>query len=352
MGFGQDTRPNTGSAEKPFDTTLGSSDMQLLLDQTVAGQQLSSASAAALLRDGDALLTLGRAASKLSTTLSPEKQATFAIGCPVSMTGSRTPQQVTELTDTIDAAVAADCTEITFVSEKFSEVKLEALISVLSRAKQHAPQLHYGLQVPGDATMVLGQSIQKIFFKLSGSGLSFVVVENLTDLTVSSWLRAVDFFLGIGVEATPTVMLGVHQTPSQRIAQFSRIRDWQEVQNSTDASIQRRQSCLLIAGPGATGQALSPFDYLQTLSILRLFLPSTTQIITAWNHVGREVAQLSLSFGASDLGVIQPAGLNDGSIRSNMPRLSRGEMVRLIRTAGWIPAQRDSSYQVLETFLS
>ena len=78
----------------------------------------------------------------------------------------------------------------------------------------------------------------------------------------------------------------------------------------------------------------------------RLFFDNVAHLQASWLTTGKDVGQLSLHMGVDDLGsimleenVISSAGARH---RSNLH-----ELIWLIRTAGRIPAQRDTLYRHL-----
>ncbi len=346
---------------------------QQWLDRTVAGERLSAAAAAALLTDGAALLALGRAAAAVRRSRVPTQQVTFALGHTLAATA---PGSEADLTATLAAAVAAGCSEVTFRA-----APLATLTRIVAAAKSHTPRLRYGLAV-NDAEWAAGVvSTKEALAALRDAGLSFLVQDNGSQpqhaVPKPAWLDMVAVAQHLGLDAAPTIVVHAHETVAERVAQLVQVRDWQDgipPQRGTDdarranseqppcasgaSTAPPHRSCVVTAAPGAKGRTASPFDYLQTLAVLRLFLDTTTHVSAAWDHLGAEVAQLSLSFGADDLGTVQPPALtahtsgsgSTGAAGQWLPRLSRDELVRLIRAAGWIPAQRDTSYGLLETF--
>ena len=331
---------------------------QELLDRTVAGTRLSAAAAAALLADGDALLALGRAAAAVRQSRLPTQQVTFALGHTLAAT---TPGSEADLTAALAAAVAAGCCEVTFRA-----ASLTTLTPVVAAAHAHTPHLRYGLAVDGAAWAAGGVSMEEALSALRDAGLSFLVRDSGSQPAVGAqlaaprpgWLDVVAVAHHLGLDAAPAIVVGADETVAERMAQLVQVRDWLDRSPPQRGAAAARRSCVVTAAPGAGGRAVSPFDYLQTLAVLRLFLDTTTHISAAWGHVGTEVAQLSLSFGADDLGTVQPPALteytsgtgNVGLAGQWLPRLSRDELVRLIRAAGWTPAQRDTTYRLLETF--
>ncbi len=327
---------------------------QEVLDRTVAGERLSAAAAAALLADGEALLALGRAAAAVRRSRVPTQQVTFALGHILAAT---TPESETDLTAALAAAVAAGCSEVTFRT-----APLAVVTRAVAAAKAHTPQLRYGVAVDAAAWAAGGVTMEEALSALRDAGLSFVVRDNGSPphhaAPKPDWLDVVAATHDLGLDAAPTIVVRAQETDAERIAQLVEVRDWLDGRRPRRGAAPAHRSCVITAAPGAEDRAVSPFDYLRTLAVLRLCLDTTTHVSAAWGHVGAEVAQLSLSLGADDLGTVQPPALTTPTSGAGstdaagqwLPRLSRDELVRLIRAAGWTPAQRDTDYDLLETF--
>jgi len=73
-------------------------------------------------------------------------------------------------------------------------------------------------------------------------------------------------------------------------------------------------------------------EYMKTVALSRLLLDNIPHIQGTWTLFGLKLGQLSLRFGANDLGVV------DGNV-------SEEELRRVIRDAGFVPKQRDALFR-------
>jgi cyclic dehypoxanthinyl futalosine synthase len=87
-------------------------------------------------------------------------------------------------------------------------------------------------------------------------------------------------------------------------------------------------------------------EYLRFVAVSRLFFDNIAHLQASWLTTGKDVGQLALHLGVDDLGsimleenVISSAGARH---RSNLH-----ELIWMIRTAGRVPAQRDTLYRHL-----
>ena len=104
--------------------------------------------------------------------------------------------------------------------------------------------------------------------------------------------------------------------------------------------------------PGGTelgGETASGVEYLKVLALSRIVLDNVPNIQASWVTQGAMMAQVALFFGANDLGgtmleenVVAAAGCSF--------RMSQAEVVELARGAGFIPAKRNTRYEILEEY--
>ena len=88
-------------------------------------------------------------------------------------------------------------------------------------------------------------------------------------------------------------------------------------------------------------------EYLRMLAIARLYLDNIPSLQSSWVTMGPKVGQLALFFGANDMGSVMMEE-NVVSAAGTTYKLNEREICRLIRDAGYVPAQRDQYYNVLK----
>ena len=89
-------------------------------------------------------------------------------------------------------------------------------------------------------------------------------------------------------------------------------------------------------------------EYLRTQAVSRLMLDNIYSIGSSWVTMGPHVGQTALFFGASDMGSVMMEE-NVVSSAGTTYCLDEAVLCRLIRDAGFLPAQRDSHYNVIRT---
>lgn len=144
------------------------------------------------------------------------------------------------------------------------------------------------------------------------------------------WLEIMETAHRLGVESTSTMLMGTGETNAERIEHLRMIREVQDRTGGFRAFIPYTYQPQNNHLKGSTQATV--FEYLRMIAIARLFLDNIAHIQGSWLTTGKEAYQLSLHYGADDLGsvmleenVVSAAGAKH---RSNLT-----ELIHLIRTA-------------------
>jgi aminodeoxyfutalosine synthase len=102
---------------------------------------------------------------------------------------------------------------------------------------------------------------------------------------------------------------------------------------------------------GRRGTSTTGFDDLRNLAVGRLFLDNFRHVKSHWIMVTPFLSQISLSFGVNDLeGTVVREKIYHAVGASTPQRMTLDDLVKLIRNAKKVPAERDSFYNVLRVF--
>ena len=202
-----------------------------------------------------------------------------------------------------------------------------------------------------------GLSILEILKRLQAAGLDSlpgggaeILVDSIRKkispkkIMTDDWLNVMRAAHSIGMKSTATMVIGFGETLEQRLEHMEKIRNLQDETGGFRAFITwTYQPKNTILG----GEKVSSQDYMKTLSMTRIFLDNIDHIQGSWVTQGERIGQLTLTFGADDLGSIM---LEENVVRAagTSFEMSTQKMVDLIRSAGKIPAQRNTSYEVLK----
>ena len=158
------------------------------------------------------------------------------------------------------------------------------------------------------------------------------------------WLKVMETAHGLGMRSSATMMFGSVDTWEDIVEHLSRVRDLQDRTGGFTAFIPWS-----FQPPNTKLQHLSPrtgIDYLRVLAVARVFMDNIQHVQASWVTQGIKTGQVALFFGADDLGstmieenVVAAAGATY--------RTSVDEMIRVIKDAGFTPAQRTTLYKIL-----
>ena len=148
----------------------------------------------------------------------------------------------------------------------------------------------------------------------------------------------------LGLRTTATMMFGHEESPAHRLDHLFAVREVQDRTQGFTAFIPWTFQ------PAHTRIQVDPLPapaYLRLLAVSRLVLDNIVNIQASWVTMGPHVAQLALFYGANDFGslmieenVVAAAGVSF--------QMSRADIHKVIRAAGFTPIQRTMDYRPVE----
>jgi cyclic dehypoxanthinyl futalosine synthase len=351
---------------------------QQLLHAVVAGHRMSEDDFLNLYREGD-LLEIAGAANQVRDRRFPHNIVSFVIDRNINYTNIcscackfcafyRQPEAedayvIDRLTlyAKVEEALELGATQvmiqgglnetlgIAFYEDMFRSIKTKYKITIHSLT---APEIVF-------IARQSGLSLRETLVRLQTAGLDSLPgggAEVLHDevrsqispnkIKTAQWLEVMRTAHNIGMPSTATMMMGSVDRLEHRLHHLQQIRKLQDETGGFRAFIAWTYQ------PGHNellGRKISSLEYLRFLALARLYLDNIEHIQGSWVTQGKRVGQLTLFFGADDLGsimieenVVRSAGLNY--------KMKKEEMIDLISSAGKIPAQRDTQYNILQIY--
>jgi cyclic dehypoxanthinyl futalosine synthase len=231
------------------------------------------------------------------------------------------------------------------VKERYPTFKLHALsppeVIHLSRLSQ--------LPVPTIVERLIAAGLDSI----PGGGAEILVDRVRTLLhcygkaTSDEWLDVMRHAHRAGLRTTATMMYGTVETDEERVEHMMRLRDLQDETGGFTAFITWSfQPDHTELGADKHITEATGVDYLRTLAISRIVLDNFDNLQASWVTQGGKVGQLSLAYGANDMGSVM--------IEENVVRAAGAsycmdelEIVRNIEDAGFQPKRRSMHYEIL-----
>jgi cyclic dehypoxanthinyl futalosine synthase len=231
------------------------------------------------------------------------------------------------------------------VKDRYPEFKLHALsppeVIHLSRLAQlPVPEIVRRLidagldSIPGGGAEILVDRVRKLLHCYGKS-------------TSDEWLDVMRHAHRAGLRTTATMMYGTVETDAERIEHMMRLRDLQDETGGFTAFITWSfQPDHTELGASHRITEATGVDYLRTLAIARIVLDNFDNLQASWVTQGGKVGQLSLAYGANDMGSVM--------IEENVVRAAGAaycmdelEIVRNIEDAGFTAKRRSMHYEIL-----
>jgi len=242
------------------------------------------------------------------------------------------------------------------------DLKLDWYEAMLRGIKQRFPQVHLHCFSASEIlhfAELNGLSVRDTIARLRDAGLDSIPgggaeilddevrykIARLKCLT-EDWLTVHRTAHQLGMRTTATMMFGCGETLEHRVNHFQRIYELQEETGGFTAFIPWSFQPKNTALGGRGWDEATAVEYLKTLAIARLFLSNFENVQSSWVTQGLKVCQMGLRFGGNDVGsvmleenVVKAAGTSNCTTEE--------ELRRIIRDAGFRPAQRDTLYRTL-----
>jgi aminodeoxyfutalosine synthase len=159
---------------------------------------------------------------------------------------------------------------------------------------------------------------------------------------------------GLGIRSNCTMLYGHVETVEDRMEHLQMLRDLQDETGGFLAYIPlayHPDDNALGERLGRRGTSTTGFDDLRMLAVGRLFLDNFAHVKTHWIMVSQALSQVALSFGVNDMeGTVVREKIYHAVGARTPQGMTLDEILRLIRGAGKVPAERDSFYNILRTF--
>ncbi|MCH9057420.1 MAG: dehypoxanthine futalosine cyclase [Planctomycetes bacterium] len=245
------------------------------------------------------------------------------------------------------------------------EIGLDYYIELVKRAREEIPELHLHMFSAPEINAMAKYSdlsTEEVLRRLWDAGLRTIpgggaealsnrVRKKISPLKIDAdqWMKVTREAHLKGFKTTATMMFGHFEEDEDILEHLERVRTLQDETGNFLAFIpwtfKPKNTFLEKKLPNEIGGD----RYLRVLALSRIYLDNFIHIQGSWFTQGNKIGSLSMHYGASDLGVT----LFDENVLAcagNKYRSSLDELVHMIRSAGFIPAQRNTYYEVINRF--
>ncbi len=351
--------------------------VQAIADKLVAGGRLTRAEAKEFYLEAPTSL-LGRLADRARRLRHPEGVVTYIIDRNVNYTnvcvarckfcafyrpvGSNEGYTLgfDEIFTKIEETIALGGGQLLLQGGHNPDVPLAWYEDLFRQVKTRYPEFRLHALSPPEVihiSRLSGLSTPEVIDRLIAAGLDSVPgggAEILVDrvrqelhcynkATSDEWLRVMGEAHRAGLRTTATMMYGTVETVDERLEHLFRLREQQDETGGFTAFIawSYQPEHTELGGTEATG-----IEYLRTLALSRLVLDNFDNLQASWVTQGGKVGQLSLAYGANDMGSVM---IEENVVRAAGAEycMDEFEVVRNIENAGFVAKRRNMHYEVL-----
>jgi aminodeoxyfutalosine synthase len=255
--------------------------------------------------------------------------------------------------------------EIHMVGGIHPDLPFDYYLDLLRGIKEERPQVHIQAFTCVEIAHLAGlngRSVVETLETLKEAGLGSMPgggaevfsprIRQLTcekKLSGQGWLEVAKIAHGLGLKTNATMLYGHIETMDERLEHLDALRRTQDETNGFLAFIP------LAFHPKNTAMAehrsTTGVDDLKNIAVARLMLDNFPHIKAYWVMLGPKIAQVALRFGADDMdGTVKEEVITHMAGAETEQALGHKTLIRLIREAGRTPVQRDTLYNVRQTF--
>lgn len=258
-------------------------------------------------------------------------------------------------------------TEVHIVGGVLPQYDLDFYVNLFKAIKEHRPDLHIKALTPVEYHYIF--KLAKVSYEdgmkmikdsgvdsIPGGGAEIFHPEIRDQIaggkcSGEQWLRIHEIWHELGMRSNATMLYGHIEKFEHRVDHLEKLRQLQDKTGGFQTFIPlkfRNQDNQMSHLPEST-----VVEDLRNYAISRIYLDNFDHIKAYWPMIGRDTAQLALSFGVNDIdGTIDDTTKiysMAGSEEQN-PALSTEDLVNLIRRVGRQPIERDTLYNVIQDY--
>ncbi len=165
------------------------------------------------------------------------------------------------------------------------------------------------------------------------------------------WLTIHETAHNVGIPSNATMLYGHIEDYSHRIEHLDKLRDLQDKTGgfNTFIPLKYRKANNSLSHIGE----VTAIEDLKNFAVSRIYLDNFPHIKAYWPGTGKQLAQLSLSFGVDDIDgtiddstkIYSMAGAEDKN-----PKMSSKDLISLIKQVNRTPVERDTLYNIVKKY--
>ncbi len=272
---------------------------------------------------------------------------------------------VQEVKEKVRLRLDEPITEIHMVGGIHPDLPFEYYLQILQGIKEIRPDVHiqaFTCVEIAHLAELAGKNIEDTLQLLRDAGLGSIPgggaevfsprIREITcekKLSGEKWLEIAQTAHRVGLNSNATMLYGHIETIEERMEHLDALRKAQDETKGFLAFIPlsfHPKNTELSNLSQTTG-----LDDLKNIAVSRLFLDNFPHIKAYWVMIGPKLAQIALSFGADDMdGTVKEEVITHMAGAETDQAIGSNTLVKLIREAGRTPIERDTLYNVIQTY--
>ncbi|MFX0071031.1 MAG: 7,8-didemethyl-8-hydroxy-5-deazariboflavin synthase subunit CofH [Candidatus Hermodarchaeota archaeon] len=263
------------------------------------------------------------------------------------------------------------CTEVCIQGGINPDLTFDYYLDILRAVKEIDPEIHIHAFSPQEIyymSKLADTNIKDTLYELKKTGLDSIpgtAAEILVDrirriicpnkVSVSQWIEIISTAHNIGIPTTSTIMYGHIEDLNDRVKHLEVLRNIQkETMGFTEFVLLPfiKEKPILSRLENYPLKPSYGVDDLRLFSVARIYFNNyIDNIQTSWVKLGPKFAQVSLNYGANDFsGTLMEENISRSAGAEFGQYLSPEEIVKIIKSAGKQPAERDTLYNILRYY--
>jgi aminodeoxyfutalosine synthase len=272
-----------------------------------------------------------------------------------------------EIKNKIAAYKNSNITEIHVVGSVHPDHDLNYYCEILKTIRKELPDIHIKAFSAVEIDFIAKKqkiSYEQTFKSLIESGLNSIpgggaeifdpeirTIICKDKCSADEWLLIHKTAHQLNIPTNATMLYGHIESYSHRVKHMRLLRDLQDETNGFNTFIPlkfRNKNNELSHLP-----EVSVIEDMRNYAISRIYLDNFPHLKAYWPMLGKDMAQVSLNFGVDDIdGTIDDSTkiYSMAGAEEKNPGMDTDSIVNLIKRAGFIPAERDTLYHIIQLY--
>ena len=274
---------------------------------------------------------------------------------------------IDQMVDIVKSYDDKPVTEVHIVGGVHPKMNMAYFIELIQKIKSHRPDLHVKAFTAVELDYMFRKaklSVREGLTQLKAAGLqslpgggaeifhpdvrSVICADKVSG---EGWLEIHETAHELGMHSNATMLYGHIEKYEHRIDHMRKLRDLQDKSKGFNTFIPLKFRNA--NNDMSHVKELTTIEDMRLYAIARIYLDNFPHLKAYWPMLGRNNAQLSLSFGVNDIdGTIDDSTkiYSMAGSEEQTPTMTTEELVNLIKQAKRKPVERDTLYNIIQTF--